>query len=66
MVHACGAGQTKRPLPDAVVTAGASATDWKASTLVWFGLRIFNRLSYRRFELTVNMLLILSGVSLIL
>jgi hypothetical protein len=72
MVHACGARQTKRPLPDAAVIAGASATDRRASTLVpaallgaWFGLRIF-RLSYRRFELTVNMLLILSGVGLIL
>jgi uncharacterized membrane protein YfcA len=31
----------------------------------WFGLRIFNRLSYRRLELTVNLLLILSAVDLI-
>jgi hypothetical protein len=34
MVHAWGAGQTERPLPDAAVIAGASATDWKASTSV--------------------------------
>ncbi len=32
----------------------------------WFGLRIFRRLSDRQFELVVNVLLIVSGVSLVL
>jgi uncharacterized membrane protein YfcA len=32
----------------------------------WFGLRIFRRLSDRQFELVVNVLIIMSGVSLVL
>jgi uncharacterized membrane protein YfcA len=55
--------------------ASASATqlDWKTLAFVpaallgtWFGLRIFQRLSDRQFELAVNALLIVSGVGLIL
>jgi uncharacterized membrane protein YfcA len=55
--------------------ASASATqlDWKTLAFIpaallgaWFGLRIFQRLSDRQFELTVNALLIVSGIGLIL
>jgi uncharacterized protein len=55
--------------------ASASATqlDWKTLAFIpaallgaWFGLRIFQRLSDRQFELTVNGLLIASGIGLIL
>jgi uncharacterized membrane protein YfcA len=55
--------------------ASASATqlDWKTLAFIpaallgaWFGLRIFQRLSDRQFELTVNGLLIVSGIGLIL
>jgi uncharacterized protein len=55
--------------------ASESATqlDWKILAFVpaallgaWFGLRIFQRLSDRQFELAVNALLIVSGVGLIL
>jgi uncharacterized membrane protein YfcA len=55
--------------------ASASATqlDWKMLAFIpaallgaWFGLRIFQRLSDRQFELTVNALLIVSGIGLIL
>jgi uncharacterized protein len=55
--------------------ASASATqlDWKTLAFIpaallgaWFGLRIFQRLSDRQFELTVNTLLIVSGIGLIL
>jgi uncharacterized protein len=55
--------------------ASASATqlDWKTLAFIpaallgaWFGLRIFQRLTDRQFELTVNALLIVSGIGLIL
>ena len=45
--------------------------DWQTLTFIpaalagaWLGLRIFKRLSDRQFELAVNLLLVLSGVSL--
>jgi uncharacterized membrane protein YfcA len=51
----------------------AAQLDWKTLSFVpaallgaWFGLRIFKRLSDRQFELTVNALLIVSGIGLIL
>lgn len=51
----------------------AAQPDWKSFAFVpaavlgaWFGLRIFKRLSDRQFELTVNLLLVVSGVGLVL
>jgi uncharacterized membrane protein YfcA len=45
--------------------------DWQVLTFIpaalagaWLGLRIFKRLSDRQFELAVNLLLVLSGISL--
>jgi uncharacterized membrane protein YfcA len=55
--------------------ASASATqlDWKILAFIpaallgaWFGLRIFQRLSDRQFEIAVNALLIVSGIGLML
>ena len=50
----------------------AMQLDWKTLAFIpaalvgaWLGLRIFKRLSDRRFELAVNRLLIASGVGLI-
>ncbi len=47
--------------------------DWQTFAFIpaalagaWLGLRIFKRLSDRQFELAVNLLLVLSGVSLAL
>ena len=46
--------------------------DWQTFAFVpaafagaWLGLRIFKQLSDRQFELSVNLLLVLSGVSLV-
>ena len=51
----------------------AASLDWKTFAFIpaalagaWLGLRIFKRLSDRQFELAVNLLLVLSGVSLAL
>jgi uncharacterized membrane protein YfcA len=45
--------------------------DWQTFAFIpaalagaWLGLRIFQRLSDRQFELAVNLLLVLSGISL--
>jgi uncharacterized membrane protein YfcA len=53
-------------------SVNAPQLDWKTLTFVpaallgaWFGLRIFQRLSDRQFDLAVNALLIFSGIGLI-
>jgi uncharacterized protein len=52
---------------------GQQSIDWTVLAFIpaallgaWFGLRIFRRLSDRQFEIVVNVLLIVSGVSLVL
>jgi uncharacterized membrane protein YfcA len=52
---------------------GRAPLDWQTLAFIpaalagaWFGLRIFKRLSDRQFELAVNLLLVISGISLAL
>ena len=57
-----------RPSSSAAAPLGLQMLAFVPAALLgaWFGLRIFNRLSDRQFNLAVNALLIVSGIALIL